>query len=203
MRLIALAALTAVLLGACETSPKLVPMEPAAFEAAVTDARSSWHPYASINAFTKMAETQTLTPVQRAKVLYERGAIRTEQSIELPAAIDDFQQAAAIPENGLASSDIEQRIEVAQAKLDAARSRLAGLQTLPEWFDDKVAIGEVSAAAERFRNSGLAPDPYDAGLLEAAGYLCRAPSGEGQRWEYGENTAHLSELKWCETGATS
>ena len=188
MRSLLIAAIgAAALLTACETVPEPVTMDQVAFQSAVADANSAWHPYASIQKLTQ---------------------IRTESSIELPDAIQDLRAASSVsatPVDGAEAPvatgipDTFPLVRTAEAKLIAARSRLSGLQTLPEWFDDKVATSEVAAAAERFRKSGLAPDPFDAGLLEAAGYLCRSSSAGRGEWTYGENISHLSDLDWCST----
>lgn len=206
MRSLVLAAIGAFMLVGCETVPQEVNMQPSAFQTAVSRATSAWHPYAGIQDLSTMLETQTLSSAQRARVLYERGRLRTENAIELPNAIQDLQQAAAlqatvVPEEGATTvrsiPDTSSMIRIAEAKLQLSRARLAGLQTLPQWFDDKVAVSEVAEAADRYRNSGLAPDPFDAGLLEAGGYLCRSTSAGAGKWQLGENTAHLSDLDWC------
>ena len=209
MRSLLIAAIgAAALLTACETVPEPVTMDQVAFQSAVADANSAWHPYASIQKLTQLLDNPTLSPAQRARVQYERGRIRTESSIELPDAIQDLRAASSVsatPVDGAEAPvatgipDTFPLVRTAEAKLNAARSRLSGLQTLPEWFDDKVATSEVAAAAERFRKSGLAPDPFDAGLLEAAGYLCRSSSAGRGEWTYGENISHLSDLDWCST----
>ncbi|WP_018147438.1 hypothetical protein [Henriciella marina] len=213
MRSLLIAAIgAAALLTACETVPEQVNMDPASFQSAVSDANSAWHPYASVQKLTQILNTQTLSPAQRARVQYERGRIRTESAIELPDAIQDLRAASSInatPADGDAAPvaasipDTAPLIRIAEAKLNAARGRLNGLQTLPEWFDDKVATSAVAEAAERFRKSGLAPDPFDAGLLEAGGYLCRSSSAGRGEWNYGENISHLSDLDWCTTTETS
>ncbi len=206
MRSLVLAAIGAFMLVGCETVPVEVNMQPSAFQTAVSRATSAWHPYAGIEDLNTMLETQTLSSAQRARVLYERGRIRTENAIELPNGIQDLQQATTlqatiVPEEGVAPMqpipDTSSMIRIAEAKLQLSRARLAGLQTLPQWFDDKVAVSEVAEAAERYRTSGLAPDPFDAGLLEAAGYLCRNDGAGAGKWQLGENTSHLSDLDWC------
>lgn len=199
MRFLALAGLGALLLAACETPPPEVPaeMEAAAFQAAVADARDEWHPYASINKMTDLLDNQVLSEAQRTRLLFERGKMATEARINLPRAIEDLTQVQAYAAATVSGEDVTALIEQAEYRLNASRSRLAGLQNLPNWFDDKVATGEIGPAANRFRESGLSPDPQDAGLLEAAGFLCRKSVGNSDDWQFGYDNQHLEKLEWC------
>lgn len=188
---------------ACETAPVAVEMTPAAFDEALTDAAAEPHPWLTIAALTDTYETQTLSADQKARLLFERGSVRREAGINLPGAVSDFKDAlAAAPESSVAeNAGIE--MGYAESSWGAAAGRLKGMQTLPKWFDDMVATGELPAAAERYRESGLAPTSEQARLLEAAGYLCARAGTDEAVWEYGEETGHLDALKWCESPAVS
>lgn len=204
MRFLALACLGALMIAACETPPEPpTEMEAAAFQSAVADARDEWHPYASINKMTALLENEVLSPSQRSRLLFERAKLETEARINLPRAIRDLREVQSVSTTTLFNDQTDALIEQAEASLAAARARLAGLQNLPNWFDDKVAVGEIGLAADRFRESGLSPDPQDAGLLEAAGYLCRKSLGNSDDWQYGYDNQHLEKLEWCKANDIS
>ena len=204
MRLLALCGLGALFLAACETPPEVpVEMDPAAFQAAVNQADTAWHPYAGINQLTEIADTRVLSSAQRSRLLFERAKLSTEAGIDLPQAIQDLRAVRSSGTTPSLNAEADQLLTLAEAKLEAARARLAGLQNLSNWFDDKVATGEISAAADRVQKSGLSPNPQDAGLLEAAGYLCRKSLGTSDDWAYGEDNQHLEKLEWCSSSANS
>jgi hypothetical protein len=199
-----LAGLGALVLAACETGPGTpAEMDAAAFETAVSDAGDAWHPYASVASLNKLIEEHALSAEQKARALYRRGRIRTEARIQLPQAIEDLTEAGTLAPTRSFGPTVATLLEQARTDLDAARGRLSGLQNLPNWFDDKVAAGELDEAAHRFRESGLSPDPIDAGLLEAAGYLCRKALGNSDDWQFGDDNEHLKKLEWCSSANIS
>ncbi|MEQ9316488.1 MAG: hypothetical protein RLN72_11605, partial [Henriciella sp.] len=95
-------------------------------------------------------------------------------------------------------------LDFAKGDVEAAEARLAGLQTLPQWFDDMVAMGRIEEAAARQKASGLAPTVTHARLLEAAGYLCKdtEDSADEQDW-LGDSATDIADLNWCESPPVS
>ncbi|WP_300381966.1 hypothetical protein [Henriciella sp.] len=197
---------------ACETTPAAVILTPAEFDSAVAEANGKWHPWLTIESLTETLDTATLSSSQRARLLVERGSTRREAGINLPGAISDFSQALSLtvenddgemqPALGAnARADAEAALEYVESDFEEVRTRLAGVQTLQEWFSDKVASGDIVAGVERYKASGLAPEIRDARLLEAAGYLCADDLENDQDWELGHELDYLKDLEWCEITA--
>ncbi|WP_084419385.1 hypothetical protein [Henriciella litoralis] len=198
MRRLLLGAIAAICLSACETTPVPVVMEDAAFQAAIANAKTPWHPYNKMNAMDAIIANNVLSPAQTSRILYERAVIQTDARINLPEAVNKLNESRSLTTTTLFSSNFQTVMSTAQSELSQAQSRLNGLQTLPDWFDDMVAVGKLDEAAERYRQSGLAPDPYDAATLEAAGYLCRQRIlGKSDDFTLGENIDHLKNIDWC------
>ncbi|MGB3627108.1 MAG: hypothetical protein WA989_14855 [Henriciella sp.] len=204
MRSTLCAAMLAVILAACETTPVAVELTPAEYQAAITEAESRWHPYLQIESLTGTLDTAVLSDRQRAGLLFERGTTRRLSRIDLPGAVSDFEAATALAAAPSLTENLNTELDFARADAAAAAARLAGLQTLPQWFDDIVAMGRVEEAAARQKASGLAPTVEHARLLEAAGYLCKdVDDGEDAEAWLGVPDEDISELNWCESPPVS
>ncbi|WP_300393287.1 hypothetical protein [Henriciella sp.] len=190
---------------ACETAPPVpTEMEPAAFEQAVGEARDKPHPWSTIQAYTDLLDSGRLSQGQRLEALFARGSARRQARINLPGAVQDLEEAQILA--GADSPLIENiatEIEYAKTDWGRAAGKLEGLQTLPEWFNSKVAMGGLPEAAERYRESDLAPSPDQVSLLEAAGYLCRTSGASDETWTVTEEAEHLEGLEWCENPGVS
>ena len=167
-------AMVALGLAACETVPAT--MDPELFETQLTGIDDN-PSVASIEGMTTSLLARTdLTPNQRANVLFLRAEKRLESRFDLPGAIADFDAfIAAIPEDPRVAT-AERRKIFATSEIDQAQRRLANLQNLPDWFDDKILMGDVAAAAARYRKSGLTPNESQVYLLREAGFICAAGS---------------------------
>lgn len=204
MRSILCGAVLALALAACETTPVPVELTPAEYQAAIAEAEGKWHPYLQIESLTATLETAVLSDQQKAGLLFERGKTRRLARIDVPAAIADFETVALLPADPAIAANLEAELEFAKDDVEAAEARLAGLQTLVDWFDDMVAMGRIEAAAARQKASGLAPTVTHARLLEAAGYLCKDTenSKDAQDW-LGDSATEITDLNWCESPPVS
>lgn len=200
MRSILCGALLALALAACETTPVPVELTQAEYDAAIADAKAEWHPYVQIESLTQVIDTAVLSDQQRAGLLFERGKLRRLSRINLPGAVSDFEAALALPVEGDLNPLLHEELAFAKADVAGAQGRLAGLQSLPQWFDDMVAMGRIEEAAARHETSGLAPTVEHARLLEAAGYLCKDTdeTEDDEAW-LGETSEDISDLNWCES----
>lgn len=203
MRLTLACALAALTLAACETTPAPVVLTEAEFNEALTTAKAEWHPYLTIEDLTQTLDTATLSDVQRAHLLFERGKTRRLERINVPAAITDFDSAIPlITDEGMLENLSEEK---AFATNDVAQieARLGGLQNFSNWFSDTVAMGRIPEVVERLKASGLTPSEEQARLLEAAGYLCKGVGDEPSEDFTLGDTGHLTDMNWCETPAES
>ena len=201
MRLTLACALAALTVAACETTPVPVNLTEAEFNAALAEADGEWHPYLKIEDLTATLETATLSDEQRARLLFERGKTRRLQRIEVPEAVQDFDAAMALTTDSALLVTLQQEKEFAVADVGQIEARLGGLQNFSSWVSDSVAMGRIPEVANRLKTSGLSPDVEQARLLEAAGFLCKgAEDGPSEDFTLGD-TAHLTDLNWCEKPA--
>ncbi|WP_084400050.1 hypothetical protein [Henriciella aquimarina] len=197
-----LAGLFCLGLFACETAPPpAVELTPAQFDQAIDEAKAESHPWLTIQSLNETVETAALSDEQRARLLFERGTARRQARINLPGAVSDFRESLKLAPDSPVAANARTELGYADDAWGAAAGRLEGLQTLPEWFDDMVATGELEAAVERYRTSELAPTQEQAELLVAAGYLCR--EGDDDDWTLGQDNEHLEKLGWCENPGVS
>lgn len=204
MKRVLLAGALMLAVAACETVPEAVELTPEEFEAALNEAESAWHPYVQIQALSETLDEAVLSDAQKARLLFERGSTRRMARIDLPGAIADFEQALALSEPGSEQAGaLQTEIEYARTDLERARSQLETLQTLPEWVNSIVATGDIEAAAERYRASGLSPDETHTRLFQAADFLCEDESEDDQDFTLGSDIGHLDDLEWCENQAVT
>jgi hypothetical protein len=167
-------AVVALGLSACETVPAT--MDPELFESQLSRIDDNPSVAAIENRTATLLARTDLTPNQRANVLFLRAEKRLDSRFNLPGAIIDFDAfIAAMPEDPRVAM-AERRTIFATSEIDQAQRRLARLQNLPDWFDDKVLMGDVTAAAARYRKSGLTPNESHVYLLREAGFICEAAS---------------------------
>ncbi|NQY15314.1 MAG: hypothetical protein HRT81_15880 [Henriciella sp.] len=167
-------AMVALGLAACETVPAT--MDPELFETQLSRIDDNPSVASIENMTTSLLARTDLTPNQRANVLFLRAEKRLDSRFNLPGAIADFDAfVTAIPEDPRVAT-AERRKIFATSEIDQAQRRLANLQNLPNWFDDKVLMGDVAAAAARYRKSGLTPNESQVYLLREAGFICEASS---------------------------
>lgn len=180
-------------LAACETVPATMDQTVFDTEFARIDANPS---IASVDvALADLLARPDLTEDQRLDALYLRAGKRWEARYNLPGAINDFERALSLrPEDARATRASRQKI-FAATEIEHAQRRLARLQTLPAWFDDKVLMGDVDAAAERYRTSGLTPTDAHLYLLREAGFVC---DGDGERvHQFGPAPEYVADAVWC------
>ena len=96
MRRLLLGAIAAICLSACETTPVPVVMEDAAFQAAVANAKTPWHPYNKMNAMDAIIANNVLSPEQTSRILYERAVIQTDARINLPEAVNKLNESRSL-----------------------------------------------------------------------------------------------------------
>lgn len=184
-------------LAACATVPPTV--DPVLFQAELTRLDANPSP-ASLDAelSTLLARTD-LTEDQRATALYTRADKRLDGRFDLPGAVADFDAFLALrPEDARASTATRRKL-FATEEIEAAERRLAQLQNLADWFDDKVLMGDVAAGAARYRKSGLTPNPAHLYLLKESGYVCaRVETVESDPvHRHGDVPEHVEGAVWC------
>jgi len=187
-----------IVLSACETVPEAPSaMEQAGFEQVMARAASNPSPAAIDRDLTALLARTELSDDQKAKIYRLRGEKRWRGAFNKPGAIEDFDSFLAIrpadPE--VANVRIERRS--AQSDISGHQQRLRGLQTLPAWFNDKVAMGDIAEAAARYRKSGLTPTDRQVYTLREAGYICTNASGGEAIHRYGALPAYAASLVWC------
>ncbi|MCR9271262.1 MAG: hypothetical protein NXH72_14815 [Hyphomonadaceae bacterium] len=178
---------------ACET----VPSEMAAgqFAAQIDALTTNPSVFASDRDLTALLAREDLTPIQRADAAYLRGTKRFEGRYNMPGAIKDYDQFIALAPADPRISTAERHIVFAATEIENAQRRLAQLQNLPDWFDDKVLMGEFDTAVARYRKAGLTPTESQVHLLREAGYVC---SGEGDAVHlFGPVPEHAADAIWC------
>jgi len=191
--------LSLLLIAACETVPAT--LDPAIFSAEMT----------RLEAETRIATLETevatflartdLTPVQRADGHYLRAEKRLDTRFNLPGAIEDYRAVLGLNPEDLRSATVERRILFANSEIEAAQRRLARLQNLPDWFDDKVLMGELQAAATRYRSAGLTPTEQHFRLMQDGGFICAALPNESVAnpaiHRYGDAPDYAAGASWC------
>lgn len=163
-------------LTACASIPATLDPELFATEMARHDDNPS---IAAANAdMTGLLARNDLTDLQRADVLFLRAEKRLDSKFDLPGAIYDYEAFVRLAPEDPRSRMAERRNLFASSEIENAQRRLAQLQNLSDWFDDKVLMGDLNAAAARYRSSGLTPNAAHLYLLREAGFVCGAETAE-------------------------
>lgn len=195
--------LVMVLCAACETVPAT--MDAAVFDAEIAQLDNHPSIASAEQRFERLLARTDLTAEQRAEVLFLRAEQRLDRRFNLPSAIDDFDPFALLQPEDPRAATSKRRVLFAQAEVTAAQRRLARLQNLSNWFDDKVLMGDLDAAAERYKTAGLTPNPAQLYLLREAGFVCDVTEMQcAQRVQvYGEPRDDATGAVWCEDPSLS
>ena len=189
-------------LAACETVP--TSMDPVVFETELATVESDPNPASADGSFTALL-AQTLSDEQRASTLFARGDKRLNTKFNLPGALKDFDAFLALaPEDPRTATANRRKLFVSE-EIEAAERRLAQLQNLSDWFDDKVLMGDVSAGAERYKASGLTPNAGQFYLLQVSGYICGPTETEDRPLvhQHGPEPEHVNGAVWCRDQSVS
>ena len=186
-------------LAACATVPPT--MDPALFE--TERSRIESNPSiaaAEVELETLLARTD-LTEDQRVDLLYLRADKRWESRYDRPGAMADLEQVILLRPEDARVSMADRRKVFAATEIENAQRRLAQLQNLKDWFDDKVLMGDLPAAARRYRSSETTPTDAHLYLLREAGYICE---GEGEKVHYhGPEPDYAVGAVWCNDPSVS
>lgn len=189
-----------LILTACETTPPPAQMAQAKFENILEQAKSNPSPVSADKMLTSLLDGEVLDDLQRAELHYSRAFKRWHGGLNKPGAISDFEAFGQLnPLDSRARLVNANRAKIGTEIL-AHEGRLAGLQTLPAWFDDQVAMGHLKEAAARYRKSGLTPTDGQVHILREGGYVCVggvSGAGEGNLHTYGNVPAYAADLVWC------
>ncbi len=187
-----------LIVAACETVP--ASMDAAQFGAEMS--RLDQNPsVASVDAeMDQLLSRSDLTEAQRGDALFLRASKRLDGRFNLPGAIEDLQAFAQLQPEDPRASAAERRLIFAAAEIEAAQTRLARLQNLPDWFDDKVLMGDFSDAAARYRKSGLTPNEAQLYLLREGRFICASDGSETAEivHKYGLLRDDVKGAVWCE-----
>ncbi|MEM9055213.1 MAG: hypothetical protein AAGB16_07800, partial [Pseudomonadota bacterium] len=159
---------------ACETVPQT--MDPMDFDQTLADLKATPGVHAGENALAELLARPDLTEAQRSQALYVRADLRWTAKHNLPGAVADFDAFLALSPDDQRGPEAERHKVFAATEIENAERRLAGLQNLPDWFDDKVRMGRLEEGAARYRKSGLTPTEHQVYVLRDGGYIC---DGEG------------------------
>ena len=190
-------------LAACETVPKT--MDPVLFDGEMRDLSDNPSIAAAEVQISRLLARQDLTAVQRADALFLRAEKRLDKRFDLPGALADFDAYIALQSEGARVSTAERRKLFAREEIEAAQRRLARLQNLSEWFDDKVLLGDLDAGAARYRSAGLTPNPAQLYLLKESGFICVDPDESDRQpvHQYGELRDDIEGAVWCDDPSLS
>lgn len=180
-------------IAACATVPAT--MDPVVFDAERSIIDSNPSIASSEAALGAILARPDLTEDQRIDLLYLRADKRWEAKFDLPGVVRDLNQVLLLRPDDARARDAERRKVFAATEIDNAQSRLAQLQNLPDWFDDKVLMGDLDVAVDRYRASELTPTDAQLYLLRESGYVCE---GEGERvHHHGEEPDYVAGAVWC------
>lgn len=194
-------------LAACETVPATY--DEALFAAQVATIEANPSVVAVDKELTALLAREDLTIDQRASALFLRAEQRFDGKYDIPGAVDDYAAFAVLVPEDPRLSVIERRQVFAATEIENAQRRLARLQTLSAWFDDKVLMGDLAAAAARYKSAGLTPTDQQLYLLREAEFVCdgvvdveNQELGEPVHL-YGELPEYAENAVWCETPSVS
>lgn len=145
---------------------------------------------------TELLNDTSLTPDEHARVLYARAQHRWKKSSNKVGAWEDFTQFAKLyPEDpyatnaGIEAGYVSDQISYIETQMDQ-------LQTLSEWFEDAWELGERDYIVERFKRSGLTPEPAEIALLQSAGLICENDINSRQN-SATPVSVEAPDLYWC------
>ncbi|MEO1554296.1 MAG: hypothetical protein AAFR82_10195 [Pseudomonadota bacterium] len=190
-------------LAACETVPKT--MEPAVFEREIFVLTDNPSIGDSDRRLTDLLAREDLTDLQRADALFLRAQKRLDARFDLPGAREDLDAFILLqPEDPRAATAKRRQVFVAE-EIESAQRRLARLQNLSDWFDDKVLMGDLAAGAARYRKAGLTPNPAQLYLLRESGYVCtETEAAEHLRvHKFGALRDDVDSAVWCDDPSLS
>lgn len=178
---------------ACATVPAT--MDPVVFESERSLIESNPSIASSEAALSTILARTDLTEDQRVDLFYLRADKRWEAKFDLPGAVSDLDQVLLLRPEDARAGDAERRKVFAATEIDNAQRRLAQLQNLTDWFDDKVLMGDLDAAADRYRTSELTPTDVHLYLLRESGFVC---DGEGDPvHHHGPEPDYVAGAVWC------
>ncbi len=193
MRCLFLSIITSMAIAACATVPAT--MDPILFDAELQRQSANPSVASADAALSVLIERPDLTEEQRVDALFLRAEKRWAGKYNLPGVIADLDRALVLrPEDGRAS-DADRRKVFAATEIENAQRRLARLQNLPDWFDDKVLMGDVAAAANRYRMSGITPTDGQLYVLRESGFVCDG-AGEAVH-QIGPMPDYVAGAVWC------
>ena len=197
MRLNALIFAVTLGLAACETVPAT--MDPVAFDASLASAEESANPARRDSDLSALIDRADLSDAQRATALYARADARLNMKYNLPGALADFDAFLVLAPEDERRATANRRKLFTGEEIEAAERRLARLQNLPNWVDDKILMGDVAAAAARYQSSGLTPDAGHFYLFQESGCIC-APvdlTDAVPVHQHGPEPEHVQAAVWC------
>ena len=180
-------------MAACETVPAT--LDPALFASQIAQVAEAPNPAAADAELSALLDQTDLTLEQRADALHLRSERRLEARFDLPGALADYDAFAALAPEDPRVASIERRKVFAASEIDSAQRRLAQLQNLSDWFDDKVLMGDMDAAAARYRSAGLTPKAEQFELLQTRGYFCAVGTEAVHR--FGDRPDYVADAFWC------
>ena len=185
----------AIGLAACETLPATY--DPVVFEGQIEAVKTNPSTVAKDRELSRLLMRDDLTLEQRASALFLRGQNRFEDRFNMPGAIEDFRTFTLLVPEDPRTAAITRREVFATTEIENAQRRLARLQTLSAWFDDKVLMGHLEAAALRYKSSGLTPTDQQLYLLKEAGYVCIGEGEGAPVHRFGDLPDYAADHVWC------
>ena len=156
---------------------------------------------ASDMALTALLARTDLTLDQRAEATFRRADERWTKKYNLPGAIEDFEAFLALSPEDPRTNAVQRDKVFAATEIENAQRRLAGLQNITDWFDDKVLMGDLDDGAVRYKQAGLTPNDLHLYLLREAGHVC---AGEDDPVHlHGPLPDHAQNASWCPAPADS
>lgn len=196
------ALLAAAALSACETveeappAPVVEVMGESQFASALRGAKADVDPFSGERKLSQLVNNSALAPDQRARALYARAGQRWKKTFNKVGAKADFDEYARLYPSATFANNARIESGYVNTEIRASQSRLQGLQTLRDWFDDTWALGKRDEAASRYKRSGLTPEPHQTYQLRATGYFCQG-TGNSKVHNYGPLTPEVQNLYWC------
>lgn len=184
---------------ACETVPTT--FDPAQFDTEIEQIAKNPSVVSAEAALTRLLARPDLTPEQRVEVTYQRAAKRWDGKYDLPGAIADFDSFLALAPEDARVSTVGRDKVFAASEIENAQRRLAGLQNITDWFDDKMMMGDLDEGAARYKKSGLTPTDLHLYMMREAGYIC--DGDEDPVHQHGQLPDYAKNASWCPEPAES